>query len=208
MNLSGKLESARLTTLDLVRAALIDESVSSVGDHALGDDALYVFIDEVSAEITEFLGWHTKRAERTETYRLRQFAKMLTLDGPDPVVTEVKIAATPRDFAAATAETLDDDVVVARGQSAIFIERGLSRFERYAQVTYTGGYFTSSSDAGNHVWLSSAASKQVVYRIQRAPTLGGNITQGDGGGTQFDAGYRMLPSVLNSLRLHRRGGGL
>lgn len=208
MNLSGKLESARLTTLDLVRAALIDESVSSVGDHALSDDDLYGFIDEVSAEITEFLGWHTLRAERTETYRLRRFARILTLDGPDPVVTEVKVATSPSEFATATAETLDDDVVVARGQNAILIERGLARVERYAQVTYTGGYFAAASEAGNHAWLSSAAAKQVAYRIQRAPTLGGNITQGDGGGTQFETGYRMLPSVLNSLRLHRRGGGL
>jgi hypothetical protein len=75
----------------------------------------------------------------------------------------------------------------------------------YVQVTYTGGYFATSTDIGmKHHWLTEACEQQTVYRLQRQDSLGGNVS-GLGGSTSYSGAYNWLPTVKQLLNMHRKG---
>lgn len=173
-------------------------------------DSRTAFIDsmiqEVSSTMTDYLGVHTLRAERTEQYQLRKFSRNLSLDAFDVSDTiTVKVARRPSDFATTTAETIDEDFTLDQRMGSITLLDPQPYDPAWFEVTYTGGFFTDTSELGTkHQWLTNACEMQVLYRLQRQDTLGGNVDV-TGAGTSFTLdSYGLLPVVRAALRRHRR----
>lgn len=175
-----------------------------------GGDSRLVLIDaliqEVSSTITEFLGVHTLQVERTERYELRRFSKLLTLDGKNLTgTTTVKIARLPSSLATVTAETVDENYILNPRSGTVRFFGDQPYDPAYVEVTYTGGYFVNAGELGSkHEWLTDAAEMQILYRLQRQDTLGGNVDTAGGQGTNFQGQYKLLPLVRDVLRAHRR----
>tara|TARA_R110002167_G_scaffold26380_3_gene90877 strand:- start:8318 stop:8935 length:618 start_codon:yes stop_codon:yes gene_type:complete len=163
-------------------------------------------IQEVSSQITEYLGVHTLAAERTERYELRRFSKIVSLDAVDITgTTTLLVAGTPASLASVVAETIDEGFVLNARSGVIRLLGDQPHAPAYCQVTYTGGYFADTGELGTkHLWLTDAAEMQILYRLQRQDTLGGNVDTSGGQGTNFQGTYNFLRPVRDALRAHRR----
>lgn len=200
-NLTNSLQYVALSTPSAIIAKM---DLSDAGDSRTA--FITSMIEEVSSTMTDYLGVHTLRAERTERYRLRKFSRTLSLDAFDVSNTiTLKVAASPSDFATTTAETIDDDFVLDQRTGSITLTESQMYDPAYAEIVYTGGFFADTSELGTkHQWLTEAADMQILYRLQRQDTLGGNVDVG-GSGTNFTQdSYGLLPVVRNALRRHRR----
>tara|TARA_R110000782_G_scaffold259110_2_gene349322 strand:+ start:35242 stop:35859 length:618 start_codon:yes stop_codon:yes gene_type:complete len=195
-----------LSHIDLATSA----SIIAKMDLSDGGDSRIALIEsaiqEVSAQITEYLGVHTLAVERTERYELRRFSKLLSLDAKHITGTPtVKIAGLPSQLAAATAETIDETYILNARSGLIRFVGDQPYAPAFVEVTYNGGYFATAGELGmKHYWLTDAAELQILYRLQRQDSLGGNIDTAGGQGTNFQGKYNFLPSVRETLRSHRR----
>ena len=114
-NLTNSLQYVALSTPSAIIAKM---DLSDAGDSRTA--FITSMIEEVSSTMTDYLGVHTLRAERTERYRLRKFSRTLSLDAFDVSNTiTLKVAASPSDFATTTAETIDDDFVLDQRTGSI-----------------------------------------------------------------------------------------
>lgn len=201
-NLTNALAPIDLSTVAKIIAKM---DLSDAGDSRT--TYIGLIITEVSSQITEFLSMHTLAAERTERYELRRFSKALTLDGNNLTgTTTVKVSRHPSDLATATADTEDEEYIL-NARTGVIRLLGDQPFDpAYVEVTYTGGFFANAGELGSkHLWLTDAAEMQILYRLQRQDTLGGNVDTSGGQGTNFSQGsYDLLPPVRNILRAHRR----
>ena len=203
MNLTGPLEYVDLSTVARINAARDLSEVEVDSPTALIESA----IAEVSAAACEYLGMHTKRAARTEVYEMRQFSRTLSLDGiaVDPSVFTLIVGDDPLDAATNTPLTLGRDYSLNAARGTVRLLSTQPSRPAYVQVSYTGGFFTMPEELGSgHVWLTAAVETQILYRLQRRDTLGGNVSQAPGGSTQFSGAYNWLPLVRDALRSRRR----
>lgn len=201
-NLTNALQPVALSTTSRI-IALMD--LSDAGDSRTA--FIQSMIDEVSADVCEYLGQHTLQAERTERYMLRKFSKSLSLDGAFLTgTTTVKIAGSPGDLASSSAEIEDTDYVLNERTGSLQLLGAQPYDPAFLSVTYTGGFFANTGEIGTkHTWLTSLAEMQILYRLQRQDTLGGNVDTSGGQGTTFSQGsYGLLPRVRDQLKAHRR----
>tara|TARA_R110000764_G_scaffold159693_1_gene247341 strand:+ start:939 stop:1556 length:618 start_codon:yes stop_codon:yes gene_type:complete len=200
-NLTNALAPINLSTSAAIIAKM---DLADAGDSRV--TLIDSLIQEVSTQITEYLGVHTLAAERTERYEIRRFSKILSLDAVDITgTTTLKVAGTPSSLANVVAETVDEGYVL-NARSGVIRMLGTQPFApAYAEVTYTGGYFANAGELGmKHLWLTDAAEMQILYRLQRQDTLGGNVDTSGGQGTGFEGSYKLLGPVFQALRAHRR----
>ena len=200
-NLTNALAPINLSTSAAIIAKM---DLADAGDSrtALIDS----LIQEVSSQITEYLGMHMLVAERTERYEIRRFSKILSLDATNITgTTTLKISGLPAGLTSAIAETVDEGYVL-NARSGVIRMLGDQPFApAYAEVTYTGGFFADTGELGmKHLWLTDAAEMQILYRLQRQDTLGGNVDTSGGQGTNFQGTYNFLRPVRDALREHRR----
>ena len=203
MNLTGPLEYVALSTVTRINDAR-DLSEAEVDSPTAIIEAA---IAEVSSAACEYLGMHTKRATRTEVYEMRQFSRTLSLDATNVDTTDFVLAIgdDPLDAAGATPLTKGRDYSLNASAGTVRLLSTQASSPAYVQVSYTGGLFAAVEDIGSaHVWLTSAVETQILYRIQRRDTLGGNVSQAPGGSTQFSGSYNWLPLVRDALRSRRR----
>lgn len=200
-NLTNPLAPINLTTSAAIIAKM---DLSDAGDSRT--TLIDALIQEVSGHMTEYLGMHTLLAKRTERYELRRFSKILSLDATNITgTTTLKVSSTPAGLASATAETVDETYVLNARSGVIRLLSAQPSAPAYCEVTYTGGMFADAGELGmKHVWLTDAAEMQVLYRLQRQDTLGGNVDTSGGQGTNFDGTYNFLRPVRDILRAHRR----
>lgn len=200
-NLTNSLQSVDLSTV-----ARIKTLSGGAWTESANDGMISAVIAEVSAQFVEVLGVHTLRAARTEVYEVRKFHKQVTLDAKEVAVPVVAtMSSVPANLATAVAMTEGRDYRVLAPAGVIRLLGDQPWDPGFIQVAYTGGFFTDTGELGTkHHWLVSAAENQIIHRLQRRDTLGGNV-QGPGGeGTSFIAGYDLLPSVAKTLMMHRR----
>ena len=200
-NLTNALAPINLSTSAAIIAKM---DLADAGDSRV--TLIDSLIQEVSSQITEYLGMHMLVAERTERYEIRRFSKILSLDATNITgTTTVKVAGTPSSLANVVAETVDEGYVL-NARSGVIRMLGDQPFApAYAEVTYTGGFFADTGELGmKHLWLTDAAEMQILYRLQRQDTLGGNVDTSGGQGTNFQGTYNFLRPVRDALREHRR----
>ena len=200
MNVSSELGFTSLTTTARVIAKMDVDSAS---------DSRTAFIDslieEVSTHMGVMLNRHLLRTERTETYKLRRWAKTLTLDGADASITSIKAATDPSGLSTAAALVANDDYFLEARGGVVKLFGEQPGDPLYVEVTYTGGYFTGASEIGTkHMWLTDACEMQVLHRLRRQDTLGGNLQTIAGAGTSFEGAYNLLPTVRDVIRAHRK----
>ena len=204
ISITGSPESIDLTTP--ARIAIQRDLGGSADPRT---ELIAATISEVSAEITDYLAMHTLRTERTEDYELPQFERGITLAGIDVDVSAdaitVLAASEYRDLPTAAPLVSGADYVVRPRNGTLRIVGKQEWDPAYIRVTYTGGLFADASEIGTkHGWITAAAEKQIVYRLQRMLTLGGNISSSPGGGTNFVDEYGLLKTVKAMLVAHRR----
>lgn len=200
-NLTNALAPIDLSTVAKIVAKM---DLSSVADERTAYIGLV--ITEVSSQITEFLGMHLLAEERTERYELRKFSKRQSLDAINLTgTTTVRVSAHASQVATATPEVVDETYIL-NARSGVIRLLGDQPFNpAYLSITYTGGFFANAGELGTkHLWLTDAAELQILYRLQRQDTLGGNVDTSGGQGTNFQGAYNFLAPVRNMLRAHRR----
>tara|TARA_R110000764_G_scaffold173587_1_gene260257 strand:+ start:924 stop:1541 length:618 start_codon:yes stop_codon:yes gene_type:complete len=200
-NLTNALAPINLSTSAAIIAKM---DLADAGDSRV--TLIDSLIQEVSSQITEYLGMHMLVAERTERYEIRRFSKILSLDATNITgTTTLKISGLPAGLTSAIAETVDEGYVL-NARSGVIRMLGDQPFApAYAEVTYTGGFFADTGELGmKHLWLTDAAEMQILYRLQRQDTLGGNVDTSGGQGTNFQGTYNFLRPVRDALREHRR----
>ena len=201
-NLTNALQPVDLTTAARIIAKM---DLSDAGDSRT--TFIESIIQEVSSQICEYLGMHTLAAERTERYQLRKYSKVLTLDAAFITGTfTLKTADSPSDLSGATAETEDEDYILNKRTGSVTLFGANPSDPLFVEATYTGGLFANTGEVGSkHLWVSEAAEMQVLYRLQRQDTLGGNVDTSGGQGTNFSTGeYGLLRNVRTQLQAHRR----
>ena len=203
-NLTNELDFVSLSTSAMIIAKM---DLTDAGDSRTS----YVdsIISEVSTMMGSYLGVHTRRAERTERYKLRRFSKRLQLDANEVASTGLVIRASdrPSELASATPLVADEEYILNGRTGLVELFGNQAADPLWFEVTYTGGYFETTSDIGkgSYQWLSDAAEMQILYRLQRQDTLGGNVDTTGGQGTNFTVGqYNWLPQVRDALRRRRR----
>lgn len=212
MNLTGVLQSVALTTLERVQAA-IDFNINVDGGPEM-DAYVSRLITDVSQRVTDYLGFHTLRAQRTETYELPVRNSMITLSAApiDLASTfELRVGTSPvdADLDALSVEDAANYRVSAPG-GWIRILRTNAGYDdalmQYARVKYTGGLGTTAATViAAFPMLSNAVETQIKYHLQRGDSLGGNInTVGGGVASSFMGEYGLLKYVLTLLEGWRR----
>lgn len=216
-NLTAALEPAPLTTVENLRAlrGASDQGFDGY-DPASDDPRMRAAIDEVSAEFCAFLGMHLAIALRDEVYEVRKFSKLISLDGValDPNVSIiVQMGGSPKEARDAQALDPDYEYVTNHRVGTVRLRVAQPYSPGYVRVRYAGGVVETTEAGGalvhvgmlpGYEWLRAAAEKQIIYRLQRRDTLGGNVSLG-GAGTSFATqAYAMLPEVKRTLIAHRR----
>ena len=211
MNLTGRLSSTDLTTLARVKA-FISTSVSDTTQDAFFAAA----ISDVSRRFVEYLKIHATAIERTEVYRVRKFARTVTLDGT-PIDTaqtfDVQIGFNDTEWANVTVEDRTSFSIHSAGGYIEFIDSGTTIVRRarlvmpanYVRVTYTGGLGADTAAIiAAFPDIALACDMQTKYLIERRMSLGGNVTTGQGGSTEFQGEYGLLRDVRAALDLYAR----
>lgn len=201
MNLEGQLAVQDFTTLARVKAL-----VQPTGDDGSQDALIEDMIATVSAQFVRFLGLHALRVERTETYEIRRFYNVVTLDGKPVDSTAAFTLKYGSDLSASsfvTWQAAEYAVHKAAGWVRLFSKTPYS--PGYVRVTYTGGLGTDTDNLiASFPELAGACERQVLYLLQRKSTLGGNVQLGAGGATAFQGEYGLLKDVESVLAAHRR----
>ncbi len=202
MNIDGQLDVVDLTTLARVKAII----VLSVADTDL-DARISTAITDVSARIGRYLGFHTLTATRTEVYEVRKHARFMRLDAKNlSAVTAIKEnPSIPTAWSTVGAMGTSTYVVnKAGGWIRFLVQR--NNDPGYVEVAYTGGFGAAATNViTDFPELASACEIQVKYFIDRLNSLGGDITTGDGGSTNFNNPYGLHREVIAILGLHKRG---
>lgn len=204
MNITAQLDVIDLTTLARVKTL----SPLTVSD-TTQDVLISQLITDVSARISRHIGWHLSAVARVETYMMRQHQNMLRLDAkPVSLMTAVKYSGSDLSTADWTAHT-----ALATTAYSVNLAGGWIRFltartsdPGFCQVSYTAGFGVAASNViTDFPELSQACELQVKYLHERLSTLGGDVTTGAGGGTQFNNAYMMHPEVRALLAMHKKG---
>lgn len=212
MNFTGKLDSTPLTTRDALRRSL---AAPQVGTWTPAEDTLHdSLIKSVSAVMTSYLGRHTLRAERTETYTLRGGRSHLRLDGY-PVsldITDLQDGVPTVRIGIDFTGVQDSDPLEVSVGCSIDPGAGILRFPesrpfiRYVHVTYTGGLVEAGTAEADAPWLAELASIQCQYLLQRLDKMGASITPVEGMGSVLAREYGLLDHVREVLDSHRKVG--
>lgn len=210
MNFSGKLDSTPLTTRDALRRSL---AAPQVGTWTTEEDTLHdSLIASVSGVMTNYLGRHTLRRERTETYTLRAGRTQLRLDGY-PVVLDIAdtsgltIRMGPDFSSLESSDPLDVSVDCSIDPGAGLLSFPSSRPSiRYIHVTYTGGIAGVGDAPTDAPWLSELCVLQCQYLLQRLDKMGASITPVEGMGSVLAREYGLLDHVREVLDAHRKVG--
>lgn len=195
-----------LAPIDLSTAERVEMQRDIVNTGDARTDLVGAMIAEVSSAFCEYLSMHLLRATRTEVYELRRFSKLVTLDAVDVSTTGlvVKVASDPTGLATATALTIGTDFSLNARTGVLRLLDVQPYAPAYVEVTYTGGLFTDATELGmKHTWITTAADTQIVYRLTRQDSLGGNVSS-SAGSTNYQGAYDFLPRVESTLRAHRR----
>ena len=197
---STGLQSVDLTTRATVKA-LVDGSIDTTDQDALIDQ----MITEVSSEMTRYLGFHTRRASRTDQYSIPINRKMFTLDSrPVVSISSIKYAGSIADLA--TAEELEaDDYVLHKQAGWIQLCTSLSHTYGFFSITYDAGLGLTAGDiVANYPEISGACARQVKYYLQRTDGLGGSVTSIPGASASYTYEYGLMQSVKSVLDAYRR----
>jgi hypothetical protein len=214
MNLSAALSSVDLTTLDRIRDGLDYGVAVDAGPD--GDAYIERLITDTSRRMTEYLGFHTLSAARTETYELPVPKNTLTLSGR-PVdlgqTFEIRIGTSTVDseLDALTAEDAENYRVSSPGGWVRLLRTTAwydSSLMRYARVTYTSGLgATASAVVSSYPDISQAAELQIRYQLQRRDSLGGDINVAGGGAVSMTRSQfgllKDVREILDGWRRHR-----
>ncbi len=211
MNLTNRLSSTDLTTL-----ARVKEFIASSFSDVTQDSIIASAISDVSRRFVEYLKIHATAIERTEVYRVRKFARTVTLDGT-PIDTaqtfEVQIGFNDTEWANVTIEDRTSFSIHAAGGFIEFVDSGttvirrarLVRAANYVRVKYTGGLGADTAAiVAAFPDVALACDMQTKYLIERRMSLGGNVTTGQGGATEFQGEYMLLKDVRAALDTYAR----
>jgi hypothetical protein len=203
-------DSLDLTTVARVKAVVDSSSTDTTRDGLIGD-----LITEVSKQFTNYIGNHMLEATRTETYEIKQNARMMTLDA-SPVrtgaggVTSIWYDYHPSELTISDALEAKD-YSVHNGAGWIRFHRQLQYDPGYIQIVYTAGMATATSnttdDSGvleRYPDLAHMCDLQVKYLLERLKTLGGSITTIPGAKASFVGEYGFLRQVRKHLDSIRR----
>ena len=211
MNLTNRLSSTDLTTLTRVK-----EFISTSHSDTSQDSFIESAISDVSRRLVEYMKIHATAIERTEVYRVRKFAREVTLDGApnDTAQTfEGQIGFNDTEWANVVIEDRTSFSIHAAGGFIEFVDTGttvirrarLVRAANYVRIKYTGGL---AADTDKIILafpdIARACDMQVKYLIERRKSLGGNVTTGQGGATEFQGEYGLLRDVRAALDLYAR----
>lgn len=197
------LEGTKLASVDLTTLAEVKQIIDTSYIDTSQDTLIGSMISEVSDRITQYLGFHTLHATRTETYEGRRFERVVTIDSkPLTTVTSIK-HHSEQDFTGVLA--LDADQYVVHKRSGwVRLDFAPIYKHNYFQVVYDGGLGAAASNVlSDFPEIAHAATMQVKYYLQRRDSLGGNVTTG-AGSTSFDSAYGLHPEVKAILDQHRR----
>lgn len=159
---------------------------------------------------------HSTQTARTEVYPVKFTRRLVTLKGapvPSGGALTVKISDTT-DFTTAVTLVKDDDFIIEHDAGVLRLMTQGTPFTAgstgrpiapyYIQVTYTGGFATSTANliAG---WpdLAEACDLQVAYLYKRRVSPGGNVSVGDSS-TQYTKDYGLLDEVREALNKYKR----
>ena len=197
------IEAAKLASVDLTTVAKVNESIDTSMADTSQDAYLATVITAVSDRITQYLGFHTLSASRTETYEGRRFERVVTLDG-QPVTTFTSLKYhSESDFTGVLAETTTAYTVHKRS-GWIRLDFAPIYKNNYFQVVYTSGLGTTADAVvSNYPEISLAATMQCKYFLQRRDSMGGNITTG-AGSTSFETEYTLQKEVRMILDQYAR----
>lgn len=211
MNLTNRLSSTDLTTLARVKGFISTTTSDVTQDAFLGE-----VIADVSRRFVEYLKIHATAVERTEVYRVRKFSRQVTLDGTpiDTAATfEVQIGFNDTEWTNVVIEDRTSYSIHAAGGFIEFVDSGttvirrarLVRAANYVRVKYMGGLGADTAAIiAAFPDVSRACDMQVKYLIERRSSLGGNVTTGHGGATEFQNEYLLLKDVRAALDTYAR----
>lgn len=211
MNLSGGLQSVNLTTLERVRDR-IDYGLNVDGGPD-GDAYIERLIVDFSRRATEYLGFHTLKAARTETYELPVTKHTLTLSGSPVDLGEtftLRMGSSPVDATIDAYSAEDPDNYRVSGPGGwVRILRTTAYYDstltRYARVTYTGGLgATTAAVVSAYPEIAGAVEYQIKYQLERRDSLGGGAKSATGAQSATLGEYGLLREVREVLDGHRR----
>jgi|GEM_PF-2714311 hypothetical protein len=199
------LEGTKLQAVDLTTLAEVKQIIDASETDTSLDSLISSLIAEVSDRCTQYLGFHTLSAERTETYEGRRFERVLTLDTrPVTAVSSLKYHADT-DFTNVQPTATDEYVVHSRG-GWIRLLFGPVFKNNYFRVTYTGGLGADAAAVvSGFPEISHAAAMQAKYLFQRRDSLGGDVRT-MAGSTEFRSEYGLQSEVRAILDQYARRG--
>jgi hypothetical protein len=197
------LEGTKLVSVNLTDLAQVKASIDTSYDDTTQDAHIGTVITAVSDRITQYLGFHTLSATRTETYEGRRFERVVTLDGK-PVTTFTSLKYhSESDFTGVLAEATTSYTVHKRS-GWIRLDFAPIYKNNYFQVEYTGGLGVDATAViSGYPEISLAATMQCKYYLQRRDSMGGNITTG-AGSTSFESEYTLQKEVRMILDQYAR----
>lgn len=189
-----------LTTLARVRTLL----ALAAGDVEY-DAQITDLITTYSADFERCLDRHVLVAARTETYPVKQFARMVNLRGAPVSVTPTSVLySDTRDFASSTELVVDQDYTIDL-ETALIDLRISTAFKRgYIQVAYTSGMAaTPAAFIAAYPAIAQAADMQVAYHFRRRDVPGGSRVV-EGGSSNYFGELDLLDNVKRVLDMYMR----
>jgi hypothetical protein len=180
------------------------------------DSLLDQLIQATSMRFDAEMRRHSQQTARTEVYPIKLSRRLVTLQGAPvngSVAFTVKLNDTT-DFTTATTLVRNDDYVLEDtagvirlvSQGTPFTAGSMARpiMPYYIQVTYTGGFATSTANLiTGYPDIAQACDLQVAYLHRRRTTPGGNVTMGESS-TQYTKDYQLLDEVRQALSKYKR----
>lgn len=202
MNLSANLDSIDLTTLARVR----ELTPHSVSDTSM-DSVISRLITDVSMAMGRYMGLHLDTASRTEIYELRKHSRVLTLDAKNvSAITSIKENPSIPDDWSTIAAIDDSNYVLNTPGGWVRFLKNRANDPGFLQVIYSGGFGAAASNViTDFPDLAQGCEIQVKYLLERLSTIGGDISTGEGGGTQFGNAYGWHRQTMDVMSHHRRG---
>lgn len=198
--MSPALEHVRMMTVEQLRNARRQSYAES--ESTLADEQVYIpAIDEISSQITAYIGQHSLRKEREEVHHLRQKYRVVRLRGAQIEEDSFSVA-------------LDGDEVDPEAFT-LYASEGWMQFHEppawrsggsvRVEIEYTGGLAeTPEAFAIGYPDLHSAAIMQAQYRLESRDSLGGSISVPQGMSATKFGEYNFLRRIQTVLDRYRR----
>jgi hypothetical protein len=173
------------------------------------DQLIDELIQEVSADVTRYLGRHIWTTSRTEVYEIGSHDHYVSLRGaPIESVTSVTYHSS-RDFSSATALSASA-YDINNDEGTIFIRVSTPFSPGFVQVVYSGGLVTASSEDAatasivtEYPDIAGAVDKQVIEEHRRRLAQTGTVVV-RGSQTQQFVALGLMPDVKRRLDFFRR----